>query len=92
MFEIRSRAGRVVLQIVATILVLPYLFPLIVMVKGAFAGEGVGNFRAVLGVPGFARFFLNSVIIAVAVIVLVYAVTMMAAFGFAKLHIRFREV
>jgi len=92
MFEIRTRTGRVLLQIGATILIVPYLFPLIVMVKGAFAGEGVRNFEAVLKVPGFGRFFVNSVVVAAAVIVLVYVVTMMAAFGFAKLHIRFREV
>jgi multiple sugar transport system permease protein/raffinose/stachyose/melibiose transport system permease protein len=35
---------------------------------------------------------LNSAIIAAGVIVLVYAVTMLAAYGFSKLHIRFREV
>jgi len=92
MFEVRTRPGRILLQLAATLLIIPYLFPLVVMVKGAFAGEGVGNFAAVVQVPGFARFFLNSLIIAAAVIVLVYAVTMMAAFGFAKLHIRFREV
>jgi raffinose/stachyose/melibiose transport system permease protein len=92
MFEIRTRAGRIVLQIVATFLIVPFLFPLVVMIKGAFAGEGIKNFTAVLQVPGFARFFGNSLIIAVVVIALVYAVTMMAAFGFAKLHLRFREV
>jgi raffinose/stachyose/melibiose transport system permease protein len=92
MFEIRTRTGQVLLQIGATVLLIPYLFPLVVMVKGAFAGEGVGNFEAVLRVPGFGRFFVNSIVVAAAVIVLVYVVTMMAAFGFAKLHIRFREV
>jgi multiple sugar transport system permease protein/raffinose/stachyose/melibiose transport system permease protein len=91
-FEVRSRLGRVALQVVATILILPFLFPLLVMIKGAFAGEGVKNFSTVLGVPGFGRFFVNSIIIALVVIALVYVVTMMAAFGFAKLHIRFREV
>jgi multiple sugar transport system permease protein/raffinose/stachyose/melibiose transport system permease protein len=92
MFDIRGRTGKVVLQVIGTVLIVPYLFPLVVMVKGAFAGEGVKNFSAVLSVPGFGRFFLNSIIISAAVIALVYAVTMMAAFGFAKLHIRFREV
>jgi len=92
MFEVRTRTGRVILQIAVTVLILPFLFPLIVMVKGAFAGEGATNFSTVLGVPGFGRFFVNSLIIAAVVIALVYLVTMMAAFGFAKLHIRFREV
>ncbi|GIM90567.1 carbohydrate ABC transporter permease [Paractinoplanes toevensis] len=92
MFEIRSRTGKIFLQVFATLLLIPFAFPLVVMVKGAFAGEGVRNFQAVLEVPGFGRFFVNSIIIAAVVIVLVYVVTMMAAFGFAKLHIRFREV
>lgn len=92
MFEARTWRGRTALQALATVLVLPFLFPLVVMVKGAFAGEGLRNFTAVLAVPGFARFFVNSVVIAAGVIVLVYVVTTMAAFGFAKLHIRFREV
>ena len=92
MFEIRTRWGRALLQLGATLLVLPYLFPLVVMVKGALAGQGLGNFTAVLAVPGFARFFVNSVVVAAGVVVLVYVVTMMAAFGFARLRIRFREV
>jgi multiple sugar transport system permease protein/raffinose/stachyose/melibiose transport system permease protein len=92
MFEARTWRARTALQILATILVVPYLFPLVVMVKGSLAGEGFRNFTAVLAVPGLARFFVNSVVIAVGVIVLVYIVTMMAAFGFSKLHIAFREV
>ncbi|HEY2675105.1 MAG TPA: carbohydrate ABC transporter permease [Rugosimonospora sp.] len=92
MFETRTWQGRTALQVLATVLVLPFLFPLVVMVKGSLAGQGFRNFTAVLSVPGFGRFFLNSVLIAAGVIVLVYIVTMMAAFGFAKLHIRFREV
>jgi len=92
MFEVRSWWSKGLLQLVATLLVLPYLFPLIAMVQGSFAGDGWGNYRDVLQVPGFFRFFLNSAIISAGVIVLVYAVTMLAAYGFAKLHIRFREV
>lgn len=92
LFEVRRRWSKVALQIVATLLVLPFLFPLIVMVQGSFAGAGWGNYADVLAVPGFFRFFLNSAIIAAGVIVLVYIVTMLAAYGFAKLHIRFREV
>jgi len=92
MFEVRRWWSKGLLQLLATILVLPYLFPLVAMVQGSFAGAGWGNYRDVLAVPGFFRFFLNSAIISAGVIVLVYAVTMLAAYGFAKLHIRFREV
>jgi raffinose/stachyose/melibiose transport system permease protein len=92
MFEVRTRRGRLLLQVVVTLLVIPFLFPLIVMVKGAFAGAGWRNFTAVLGVPGLAQFFVNSAIIAGGATVLVYVVAMMAAYGFAKLHVAFREV
>lgn len=92
MFEVRTWWSKALLQLVATLLVLPYLFPLIAMVQGSFAGDGWGNYRDVILVPGFFRFFLNSAIISGGVIVLVYAVTMLAAYGFSKLRIRFREV
>jgi raffinose/stachyose/melibiose transport system permease protein len=92
MFEARSRTAKVVLQVVITLLVIPFVFPLVVMVQGSLAGAGWGNYAAVFRVPGFGQFFLNSAIIAVAVIVIVYVVTMLAAYGFAKLHIRGREI
>lgn len=92
MFEVRTRWGRIILQVVVTLLVIPYLFPLVVMVQGSLQGEGWGNYVAVFNVPGFGQFFLNSAIIAVGVIVIVYICAMLAAFGFAKLNIKSREV
>ena len=92
MFEARSRLARVGLQVLVTLMVIPFLFPLVVMVQGSLAGNGWGNYAAVLAVPGLWRFFFNSVIIAAGVIVLVYVVTMLAAYGFAKLRVPFREV
>lgn len=92
MFEARTRWGRIVLQVLATVLVLPYLFPLVVMVQGSLAGAGWSNYAAVLSVPNLARFFVNSAVIAASVIAIVYVVTMLAAYGFAKLHIPHREV
>jgi multiple sugar transport system permease protein/raffinose/stachyose/melibiose transport system permease protein len=92
MFETRTPAARIGLQVLISLLVLPYLFPLVVMVQGSLAGRGWANYGAVLAVPGLWRFFVNSIVIAGSVIVLVYVVTMLAAYGFAKLRIRFREV
>jgi multiple sugar transport system permease protein/raffinose/stachyose/melibiose transport system permease protein len=92
MFEIRTRWGRILLQVVVTLLVLPFLFPLVAMVQGSLAGDGWANYAAVLAVPGLWRFFLNTVVIAAGVIVLVYIVTMLAAYGFGKLRIRGRKV
>jgi multiple sugar transport system permease protein/raffinose/stachyose/melibiose transport system permease protein len=92
MFETRSRAARIGLQVLVPLMVLPFLFPLVIMVQGSLAGNGWANYAAVIAVPGLARCFLNSVIISAGVIVLVYVVTMLAAYGFAKLRLRFREV
>ncbi|BEP14046.1 carbohydrate ABC transporter permease [Acidothermaceae bacterium B102] len=92
MFETRGRRNKIVLQVVATLIVLPYLFPLYAMVKGSLAGEGWGNYRAVLDVGAIPTFFKNSAIIAVATILVVYVLTMLAAYGFSKLHIRGKEI
>lgn len=92
MFETRNARQRVVLQVVLTILVLPFLFPLIVMVQGSLQGEGWRNYRAVLEVPGLWRFFVNTLIITVGVVVLVYVVAMLAAYGFAKLRVLGKEL
>lgn len=92
MFENRNIRQRVLLQIVLTILVLPFLFPLIVMVQGSLQGEGWGNYRAVLEVPGLWHFFVNTLIITGGVVVLVYVVAMLAAYGFAKLRIAGKEL
>jgi raffinose/stachyose/melibiose transport system permease protein len=92
MFESRRLSSKVILQIILTIMVLPYLFPLIAMVQESLSGQGTGNYRAVWAVGVVPEFFRNSAIIAGGVIVMVYALTMTAAYGFAKLHIRGREI
>lgn len=92
MFETRSRTSRAVLQIVLTIAVIPFLIPIYSMVAKSFEGAGWGNYAAVVAVPGFFRFFLNSAIVAAGSIVIIYIATMMAAFGFSKLRIRSKEL
>jgi raffinose/stachyose/melibiose transport system permease protein len=92
MFEGRTRRDKAILQIVLTVLVLPFLFPLIAMVQGSLAGAGWQNYLTVLAVPELPLFFRNSAIIALVTIGIVYVCTMLAAFGFAKLHIRGKEV
>jgi raffinose/stachyose/melibiose transport system permease protein len=92
MFEARRWPAKLILQLVVTLLVLPFIFPLIAMVQGSLAGTGWNNYKVVLGISQLPLFFRNSVIIAVAVIVIVYVCTMLAAFAFSKLHIRAKEV
>ncbi|MFC6085935.1 carbohydrate ABC transporter permease [Sphaerisporangium aureirubrum] len=92
MFEARRLPAKLVLQVIVTLMIVPYLFPLIVMVQGSLAGQGVGNYRAVFEVGAIGTFFKSSVIISVSTILIVYVLTMLAAFGFSKLHIRRKEI
>jgi len=71
--------------------VIPYLFPLIAMVQESLSGQGWGNYKAVWDTGVVPQFFRNSAIIAIGVIIIVYCLTMLAAFGFSKLHIRWKE-
>ncbi|MGZ0712631.1 carbohydrate ABC transporter permease (plasmid) [Coraliomargarita sp. W4R53] len=92
MFTVRSRSAKVMLQAVLTLLTIPFALPLIAMVQGSLGGLGWGNYAAVLSIPEFPMFFRNSAIIALVTIVIVYTLTMLAAFGFSKLRVRGREI
>lgn len=92
MFETRSILSRITLQVVLTIATIPFLIPILAMVAKSFEGAGWGNYEAVIGVPGFFRFFLNTAIVAAGSVVIIYVATMMAAFGFSKLRIRNKEL
>jgi raffinose/stachyose/melibiose transport system permease protein len=91
-FEARRPPAKLLLQFVATLMIIPYLFPLVAMVQGSLAGQGWGNYRAVFAVGAVPTFFRNSAIIAISTILIVYVLTMLAAFGFSKLNIRRKEI
>jgi raffinose/stachyose/melibiose transport system permease protein len=91
-FEVRTWYTRGALQLVLTLMVVPFVFPLIAMVQGSLAGSGWGNYATVLSLGLLPRFFINSVLVSVAVLALVLICTLTAAFGFSKLHIRGKEV
>jgi raffinose/stachyose/melibiose transport system permease protein len=92
MFEARTIRGRLLLQLLVTIAVVPFLIPIVTMVARSLSGAGWANYAAVFAVPGFGRFFLNSAIVAGASILIVYLATMAASYGFSKLRIRRKEV
>lgn len=92
MIEVRHRGSRVMLQLVLALLTIPFLLPLVEMVRGAFAGLGLRNFVVVWQTGVVPTFFKNSMLLSAGVIALVYAGAMTAAFGFAKLRIRGKEV
>ncbi|GAB1819075.1 carbohydrate ABC transporter permease [Herbidospora sp. RD11066] len=92
MFEARRLSTKLLLQVLVTLLAIPYLFPLVVMVQGSLSGEGWGNYKAVFEVGAIGTFFKSSVIISICTIAIVYALTMLASFGFSKLRVRNKEV
>ena len=92
MFEARRPSRKLLVQLIATLMIIPYLFPLVAMIQGSLSGEGWGNFQAVFAVGAVPTFFRNSAIIAGSTILIVYVLTMLAAFGFSKLHIRGKEI
>lgn len=92
MLETRSRLSKGMLQVVITLMVLPFLFPLVAMIQGSLAGLGWGNYLAVLAIPGLPRYFLNSTIIALVIIAIVFVCTLLAAFAFSKLRVPGKEI
>lgn len=92
MFETRRLRSRIGLQILLTVLVAPFVFPLVVMVRGSLQGAGWGNYATVLSLPLLPGFFLNSALLSAAVIAIVLVCTLTAAFGFSKLHIAGKEI
>lgn len=92
MFDTSRIRTRVVLQVILTVAIVPFVVPLYAMVAKSLEGAGWGNYAAVLSVPGFFRFFVNSAIISAGAIAIIYVATMMAAFAFSKLRIRNKEV
>lgn len=93
MLEFRTTRQKVIFQVVVTLLVIPFAYPLFVMVLTSTRGQGfIANYSAVLGQPLLPKFFINSTIIAVAVVSITYICTMMAAFAFAKLNIPWKNL
>ncbi|MFD1716265.1 carbohydrate ABC transporter permease [Georgenia deserti] len=92
MFDLRRRSSTVAIQVIVTVMIIPFVFPLIAMVRGSLEGQGWQNYLTVLSVEELPLFFRNSIVIALGTLVPVYLCTMLAAFGFSKLRIPFKEL
>lgn len=92
MFELRTRRSRLGAQLLITLIALPFLLPLVAMVRASLSGDGADNYLTVLREPMFARFFVNSALIALGTIVITYACAMLAAYAFAKLGLQGKEL
>lgn len=92
MLELSTRRSRLVAQLALTVLALPFLFPLIVLLRTSWRGEGFGNYVAVVDQDGFFRYLGNSALISAAAVAIVYACTMLAGYAFAKLHFKGKKL
>ena len=93
MFGRASVTQRVVYQVIATILVLPFLFPLAVIVAISFSGQGpLANYGAVITQTPFLMFLLNSAVVSAGTVVLIYVVTILAGYAFTKLKFAGRKL
>lgn len=82
-----TRRSRVIRQLLVTVLIIPFVFPIGVIIGTSFAGAGVvANYTAVVSQTPFLRYALNSMVIAIGVIALVYTCTMLAGYAFAKMR------
>lgn len=86
----RSRVGY---QLLATILILPFAVPLLWIVTISFQGAGAtANYNAVFTQTPFVRFLLNSLLISIGTVALVFVCTMLAGYALGKLKFRGREL
>lgn len=92
MLQVHSKRNQVILQIVLTIMVIPYALPLVQMVMGSLGGRGLANYKAVWDTGVVLIYFRNSLIIALFVCTIVAILCVTAGFGFSKLDIPFKEV
>ena len=72
MLEIRTKRGKVLLQLLLIVMTVPYIVPLIQRVAGSLGGRGLQNYKAVWDTGVVPVFFRNSAIISAGVILLVY--------------------
>ena len=92
MLEVKTRRGRILLQLLLFVMTVPYVVPLVQMVVGSLGGRGFANYKAVWDTGVVPTFFRNSAIISAGVILLVYVFSMTAGFGFSKLRVFGKEV
>src|SRR5690606_17339163 len=87
MFGRATIRARILYQVLATVLVLPFAFPLLWVVLVSFQGQGArGNYAAVFTQTPFLQFITNSLIISAGTVVTVTLCTLLAGFALSKLE------
>ncbi|MFT4110885.1 carbohydrate ABC transporter permease [Propionicimonas sp.] len=93
MFHRPTWRSRVAYQVLATVLILPFVLPLLWIVMISFEGAGAAaNYAAVFTQTPFVRFLFNSLLISIGTVALVFVCTMLAGYALGKLEFRGREL
>jgi len=93
MFGRPTVRSRVSYQVLATLMVLPFVLPLFWIIAISFEGAGaVANYAAVFTQTPFVRFLLNSMLISAGTVALVFVCTMLAGYALGKLHFAGRNL
>ena len=93
MFGRSTFAARMVTQLLATIIVIPFAIPLVALMAISFQGQGVvANYTAVVTETPFLRFLVNTIIVSAGTVAVVYACTMLAGFAFSKMKFTGRNL
>ncbi len=81
----KNKKTTIISQIILTILALIFLFPIFVMFKISLQGRGIENYYKVLSLDYVYKFFLNSIIVSISTVALVYFLSLLAAYSLSKL-------
>jgi raffinose/stachyose/melibiose transport system permease protein len=93
MFGRTSRRHKIMAQVVASIIAIPFALPLIAILATSAQGQGfIANYSAVFTQTPFLADTLNSAAISIGTIVVVYCLTMLAGYAFSKLHLSARAL
>ena len=93
MFGRPTLRRRIIYQIAATLIVTPFLLPLIAIVSTSFGGQGaIANYTAVIAETPFLRFLVNSLVVSAGTVALVFTTTILAGYAFSKMRFKGREL
>lgn len=82
-----TRRQKVIVQAAATALVIPFAIPLVALVAISFTGEGaLANYTAVLTETPFLQFLVNTTVLSVLTVIVVYVCTILGAYAFSKMR------
>lgn len=93
MFGRPTARSRILYQVLATIMVIPFALPLYWIIAISFDGQGAAeNYAAVFTQTPFVRFLINTLIISTGTVAIVFACTMLAGYALGKLRFAGREL